>query len=59
MKIDHILVNDMKASGHYFAAGALARSLKQDCNYGCHFGMRSTRDFAASEFKRGWEAKGA
>jgi hypothetical protein len=49
----------MKASGHYFAAGALARALKQDCNNGCHFGMRSTRDFAASEFKRGWEAKGA
>lgn len=52
-------INDLKVAGHYFAAGALARSLGHDHNYGCHFGMRSDRDFARSEFQRGWEAKGA
>lgn len=53
MTITNRTVDDLKAAGHYFAAGALAASLGQDANYGCHLGMRSTLDFAREEFKRG------
>lgn len=47
-------VEALKAAGHYFAAGALAASLGQSDNYGCHLGMRSTLDHARDEFKRGY-----
>lgn len=48
------LVDTLKAQGHYFAAGALAASIGQECYYGCHFGMRSQLDAARKEFKRGY-----
>lgn len=48
------IIEKLKAEGHYFAAGALAHSLGQPCNYGCHLGMRSTLDYARDAFKRGW-----
>lgn len=50
------VIDNLKVDGMYFAAGALAFSLGCECNYGCHFGMRSTRDVDAAEFKRGWHA---
>jgi hypothetical protein len=37
-----------------FAAGALAYMLGLDCSYGCHFGMRSTADWARQQFAQGW-----
>jgi len=46
-------VEALKASGNYFAAGAVAQALGRDNNYGCHFGMRSTCDHARREFARG------
>lgn len=49
-------VNDLKAAGHYFAAGALDRTLGGTGNYGCHFGMRSDLDRARTEFRRGFDA---
>lgn len=47
-------VNDLKSHGYYYAAGVVAHSLGHDDNYGCHFGMRSTVNFAREEYKRGW-----
>lgn len=53
-------IDALKAEGHYFAAGAVAAALGRDANYGCHFGMRSTCDYAKREFARGHaEAKRA
>lgn len=46
----------LKSEGHYFAAGALAFSIGHDRSYGCHFGMRSTRDAAIEAFNRGYDA---
>ena len=40
------IVDRLKSEGHYFAAGAAARSYGHTSSYGCHLGMRSTRDFA-------------
>lgn len=48
-------VEEMKADGHMHAAGALARSLGMSRNYGCHYGMRSTRDRDAAQFIAGWD----
>lgn len=56
MTINNQTVHALKASGHYFAAGALAASLGMDNNYGCHFGMRSDRDNAIEQYKAGHTA---
>lgn len=50
-------VDDLKARGHYFAAGVVARALGHGDSYGCHFGMRSDLEHARAEFKRGWATK--
>lgn len=55
-KINFQTVEALKAEGHYFAAGALAKSLRFPDNYGCHVGMRSTRDAAIAAFKAGYAA---
>jgi hypothetical protein len=55
--INNQTVDALKAAGHYFAAGAVAKALGRDSNYGCHFGMRSTCEAAKAEYKRGWEGK--
>lgn len=39
-----------------FAAGALAYVLGWTRGYGCHFGMRSTAQWARSEYAKGWDA---
>ena len=49
-------IDDLKAGGHYFAAGAVAASLGASKYYGCHFGMKSDLDRARSEFFAGYEA---
>lgn len=51
MPISPSVIDDLKASGSYFAAGALARDLGRDRNYGCHFGMRSSLDHARAVAK--------
>ena len=56
MKVQPYMINDLKAEGHLFAAGALARSMNHPRQYGCHFGMRSTLDQDREEFYRGWDA---
>lgn len=43
-------------SSRPFAAGALAYINGRDCDYGCHFGMRSTVQWAREEFKQGWNS---
>lgn len=55
MTITARTVEDLKAAGHYFAAGALAKSLGHRPSYGCHVGMRSTLDLAREEFARGYQ----
>lgn len=54
--VNYQTVETLKAAGHYFAAGAVARSLGSPKNYGCHYGMRSELDHARSEYNRGWDA---
>jgi hypothetical protein len=49
-------VDTLKAEGLYFEAGKLARKLGKDRHYGCHFGMRSTYDYAVSSFYQGFDA---
>lgn len=49
-------INDLKAAGHYAAAGALARTLGHPRQYGCHFGMRSSLDSSRDQFNRGYDA---
>ena len=49
-------VDALKSNGHYFAAGALARSLGHYRNYGFHFGMRSELEFARNSFYAGYDA---
>lgn len=53
--INHQTVDALKGLSHYFAAGAVAKALGRDDNYGCHFGMRSTLEYARDEYKRGWD----
>lgn len=49
-----------KVAGDYYRAGRLqaeSNKYREPC-YGCHYGMRSTRDSAREEFARGfWDAK--
>lgn len=49
-------VHVLKMEGQFFAAGAVAFAAGHDRTYGCHFGMRSTRDAAIEAFYRGWDA---
>lgn len=49
-------VESLKAEGSFFDAGKLARKLGADRYYGCHFGMRSTYDYAVSSFYQGYDA---
>lgn len=56
MDITAQTIEQLKAAGHYFAAGALAASLNQSRNYGCHYGMKSHVEIARREFHRGFDA---
>ncbi len=50
-------IDMLKASGHMFAAGALAHALGcQRSSYGCHFGMRSTLYSDRAAYYAGWDA---
>jgi hypothetical protein len=49
-------INELKANGEYFAAGALAARQGRPDYYGCHFGMRQSLEFARSEFSKGWHS---
>jgi hypothetical protein len=56
MQVSGYTIDVMKSNGFYFAAGALAFQLGRECRYGCHTGMRSSRDEAIAAFERGWHA---
>jgi len=49
-------VEDFKAEGLYFAAGALRFQKGYDRNYGCHYGMRADLEESRAEFYRGYDA---
>lgn len=49
-------VEMLKAEGKHREAGALAAKQGKPCYYGCHFGMRSTRNEAILDFRRGYFA---
>ena len=49
-------IETLKAEGMFFAAGALQFQLGHALSYGCHYGMRSTRDANISEFRNGYIA---
>lgn len=49
-------VEDLKAAGLYFTAGALLFQLGYPRSYGCHVGMRSTLETDRAEFYRGYDA---
>jgi len=44
-----------KSLGNYRRAGELRALLGLDRYYGCHYGMRSTRDAAKAEFEAGYD----
>jgi hypothetical protein len=48
-------VERLKGEGRYFHAGVVAAAQGDDNGYGCHFGMRSSLEYARAEFKRGHE----
>ena len=50
------VINNLKAAGHYFAAGSAAYESGRPREYGCHFGMRSELHNARTTFNRGWDA---
>lgn len=52
-------LSNLKAAGRYAEAGALAYTLDVGRDYGCHFGMRSTRLHAVREFERGYDEAAA
>ncbi len=47
-------IEQAKSNSQYRLAGQLAFLAGQSDYYGCHFGMRSTKDQAVSEFKAAW-----
>jgi len=47
-------VERMKGLGCYREAGQLQALLGLDCDYGCHYGMRSTRDVCREQFFQGY-----
>jgi hypothetical protein len=49
-------INELKANGEFFAAGALAARQGRPDYYGCHFGARQSLEFARSEFSEGWHS---
>lgn len=49
-------VEDFKAEGLYFAAGALRFQLGLTRNYGCHYGFRGDLEQNREEFYRGYGA---
>ena len=49
-------VEKLKSEGKYREAGELAFNEGQSDAYGCHYGMRSDRQFAINEFRAGYEA---
>lgn len=51
-------IEKLKADGKYFDAGWHAGRSGLSPHYGCHYGMRSTREWAQREFKCGFEAAG-
>jgi hypothetical protein len=48
-------VENYKSRGRYSHAGALACFLGAGDGYGCHYGMRSDRQAAIDEYKRGYQ----
>ena len=55
-RISPSLIETLKSHGHMFAAGALAKQIGTERYYGCHYGMRSTKDRDMAEFFRGYDA---
>ncbi len=49
-------VEDFKAEGLYFAAGALLFQKGYARSYGCHYGMRADLEESRAEFYRGYDA---
>ncbi len=49
-------VDDLKAEGLFFTAGAMTFQLGLGRSYGCHFGMRSTIEADRAEFFAGYDA---
>lgn len=49
-------VETLKGDGLFFTAGALQFQLGHALAYGCHYGMRSTRDHDVAEFRAGYQA---
>lgn len=54
--MDAGLIEDLKAEGLFFAAGAFASQIKNPRAYGCHYGLRRDIDAARAEFYRGFDA---
>lgn len=48
-------VDDLKSKGEMFEAGKLAFETGRDRSYGCHFGMRSTRERDMRAFFLGYD----
>jgi len=48
------LINTYKNQNRFRHAGQVAALLGHDSNYGCHFGMRSTREAAREEYVAGY-----
>jgi hypothetical protein len=48
-------IEKLKSEGKYYEAGELAAATGYDRDYGCHYGMKSRRAFAISEFHAGWD----
>ena len=49
-------VDELKVDRLFFEAGVEAFKQGAPRSYGCHFGMRSSRDYAINEFYRGYDA---
>jgi hypothetical protein len=52
-------VDDLKAEGLFFTAGALTFQIGLGRSYGCHFGLRSTIEIDRAEFFAGYDAAAA
>jgi len=47
-------VERLKAEARYRHAGSLAFIIGDEPVFGCHYGMRSSRDFAIAEFREAY-----
>ena len=56
MKPSRQTIENLKAFGDHFAAGKMARKYDLGANYGCHYGMASTRHAAMAAYKAGYDA---